>query len=856
MKKTLTILTALLVGALCLLACGDNEPVTKDVTSVTLSTTTLILYEGASETLTATVLPADADDKRLTWTSSDNSIATVNNGTVTAIKEGTTTITAKSHNNKTAVCAITVNKNIVDVTEVSLNKVEATLVVGTKETLIATIAPADATNKNVTWSSDKPAIATVSQSGEVTAIAVGEATITVTTEDGDKTATCAITVVATTIPVTAVSLNKTTLALTEGEKETLTATITPATATNKNVTWSSNKPDIATVNQSGEVTAIKTGEATITVTTEDGGKTATCAVTITIGVSGVSLNKASSTIVVGASETLTATVTPATATNKKVSWSSNNEPVATVSQTGEITAIAVGTATITVTTEDGNKTATCTVSISVAVTGVSLNKSSSTLTVGTQESLTATVSPTTATNKNITWSSNNEPIATVSQTGEITAIAVGTATITVTTEDGNKTATCAITVVAATVPVTGVNLNKTTLELLTGNGELLTATVAPTTATDKTVTWTSNNPAVATVSAGYVTALTSGAATITVTTTDGNFTATCAVTVPTPASTTGKVSINNGAEVDFTTGLLADKFTGTVTKIVFGNNATINGTDIKAMMALSATLTHLDMTKATIVQGGEAYPGGNGSSHNTVLYEISNHMFYEMAVLETVMLPANTTNIRVYAFRLCSQLKSYNIPEGVLMIEQSAFAGATMPTVSLPASLTYIPAMDGTLGRVNNINVAVANTTYASIDGVLYSKDQKTLIRCPYLRTSYSVPEGVTTLALSCFDVCSIASLNLPASLDIIYGSAIRLTQLTTLTIPANVRYMGSAITQNALLETIVVQAATPPAGSDCVRANSVLTAIYVPDASVAAYKAAAGWSNNAAIIKPMSEKP
>ena len=142
-------------------------------------------------------------------------------------------------------------------------------------------------------------------------------------------------------------------------------------------------------------------------------------------------------------------------------------------------------------------------------------------------------------------------------------------------------------------------------------------------------------------STGEKTAITAGTATITVTTADGSKTATCAVTVPAPASTTGKVSINGGAEVDFTTGSLADKLTGTVTKIVFGNNASINGTDVKAIMALGATLTHLDMTKATIVEGGEKYPGGFGSSHNTVQYEIGNYMFYEMAVLNTVLLPSN-----------------------------------------------------------------------------------------------------------------------------------------------------------------------------------------------------------------------
>ena len=173
---------------------------------------------------------------------------------------------------------------------------------------------------------------------------------------------------------------------------------------------------------------------------------------LTVHVTGVVLSNNSLTLAKGKQSMLSATVTPDDATNKNVTWTSSNTSVATVAQTGKVTAKAAGTATITATTVDGGFTATCEVTVTdgsstVAVTGVTLNKTSANLTVGGAETLTATVSPSNATNKNVTWTSSNTSVATVAN-GVVTAKAVGTATITVKTADGNKTATCAVTVTA------------------------------------------------------------------------------------------------------------------------------------------------------------------------------------------------------------------------------------------------------------------------------------------------------------------------------------------------------------------------------------------------------------------------
>ena len=459
LRQTMLLVAAVLLS-ISFWSCGKDDipepvPPVVSVTGVTLNKATITLLVGGSETLTATVAPKDAANKKVAWKSSDAAVATVDaNGKVTGVKAGEATITVTTEDGgKTATCQITVKANTVAVTGVTLNKSTLTLKVGASETLTATIAPADASNKNVTWASSDAAVATVDASGKVTGVAAGTATITVTTEDGGKTATCQVTVKANAVAVTGVTLNKASVELNVGASETLTATIAPADATNKNVTWASSDAAIATVDANGKVTGVKAGTATITVTTEDGGKTATCQVTVkanTVAVTGVTLNQTSISLVPGAGEGLKATVTPADATNKKVTWKSSNEAIATVDANGIVRGVAAGTATITVTTEDGGYTATCAVEVIniVNATGVTLNKTSTTIAVGASETLTATVTPDNATFKNVTWKSSNEAVATVDASGKVTGVAKGTATITVTTVMGGKTATCTVTVSA------------------------------------------------------------------------------------------------------------------------------------------------------------------------------------------------------------------------------------------------------------------------------------------------------------------------------------------------------------------------------------------------------------------------
>ena len=426
----------------------------------------------------------------------------------------------------------------IGVTSVTLDKTDLTLDVNGTAKLNATVKPDDATTKTVTWKSDNEGVAIVDNSGNVTAKAAGTATITATV-DG-KSASCKVTVngQTTTVPVQSVGLNTNKVELSVGEENKLVATVTPEAATNKEVTWASSTPEVATVDQDGKVVAQKPGNATITVTTKDGNKTATCEVTVKetpVAVTGVGLNTNKVELSVGEENKLVATITPKEATDQEVTWVCSKPEVATVDQNGKVVAHKPGNTTITVTTKDGNKTATCEVTVKetpVAVTGVGLNTNKVELSVGEENKLVATVTPEAAANRDVTWNSSKPAVATVDSTGKVVAQAPGTTTITVTTVDGNKTATCEVTVKETPVAVTGVGLNTNDLKLSAGEANTLVAAVTPKTATNPKVKWSSNNLAVATVdNNGKVVAQAPGTATITVTTEDGNKTVTCKVTV-------------------------------------------------------------------------------------------------------------------------------------------------------------------------------------------------------------------------------------------------------------------------------------------------------------------------------------
>ena len=272
-----------------------------------------------------------------------------------------------------------------------------------------------------------------------------------------------------------------------------------------------------------------------------------------IAVTTVSLDKISLTLEVGESYTLVVTVSPNNATDKSITWSSTNSSVATVSG-GKVTAKSEGATTITATAHNG-KSVSCIVTVNepapevIEVTSVSLNKTSLTFEIGESETLTATVLPSNATDKSVTWTSSAQTVVTV-EDGKVTTIESGTATITATTSNG-KTASCMITVIEPAlevIEVTSVSLDKTSLTLEIGESETLTTTILPNNATDKSVTWTSSDQSVAIVANGKITAVASGIAMITATASDGKA-ATCMVTVN---ATVPEITQVEGATIDGT----------------------------------------------------------------------------------------------------------------------------------------------------------------------------------------------------------------------------------------------------------------------------------------------------------------
>ena len=359
-------------------SCKKDEPVgpnqgnggggtqTVAVTGVSLSKSTISLTEGGSETLTATVTPSNATNKSVSWKSSDASVASVdNNGKVTAVKAGSATITVTtSDGGKTATCSVTVTSKTINVTGVTLDKTEIELLVGAEETLKATIAPDNATNKAVTWTTSDENIAKVSD-GKITAIKEGEATITVTTTDGSKTATCKVTVKA--VPLEGLSVDPATLEIVEGETKQLEVKFTPESYADKSVNWASDNTSVATVDENGLVKAIKPGECKIFVeSAKDKTKQAFCEVTVTPDptLKGISFPYTSLTMKKGETKQIQVVFDPEYATNKNVTWKSSDPAVVTVDNTGTVTAVWNGEADITATSQEGGFTATCKVTVS------------------------------------------------------------------------------------------------------------------------------------------------------------------------------------------------------------------------------------------------------------------------------------------------------------------------------------------------------------------------------------------------------------------------------------------------------------------------------------------------------------
>jgi len=525
------------------------------VSSVFVSLETGTLEVGQVTKAKATLTDAEGTTltgRAVAWQSSNPAIATVNSlGVVTAVARGTATISAIAEGKVGGANLTVATKNVASVV-VSPNPASAA--VGQKARLTATVKDASGgvlIGRTITWTSGNPAVATVSATGLVTAVSVGTATISASTAGVSGASQFQ----STTVAAASVSVSPSAPNVHVGEDVQLTATATDASGNvlaSRVPTWSSSNPIVATVSSSGRVTGVSKGTATVTATVD--GKSAPASVSvanaapapvasITVTLNASSINAGQSTQAVAVTRDAAGNVV----TGRTIAWSSAAPALATVSASGVVSALAAGSVSISATSEGVSNSATLIIIGSTQpVATVSLSAPSTSMIAGQTQALSVTLkdaSGNTLTGRTIAWSSSSTSVATVSPSGQVTAVGAGSAVITATSEGKSGTLTLKVAAapvdppasVAVTAPVTTLAIGQTTQ-----------ATAVPkdskgTPLTGRTVAWSSSSPGIATVSAtGLITAVSAG--TVAIKATIDGVVGTLGITVSATTGTSGTVT--------------------------------------------------------------------------------------------------------------------------------------------------------------------------------------------------------------------------------------------------------------------------------------------------------------------------
>lgn len=350
-----------------------------------------------------------------------------------------------------AICSCKKDDSDVKVTSVKVTTQSFTLTnAGDSKTLDWSIMPSNATNTKVSWQSRNTQVASVDQTGKVVAVSDGSTYIAINTADGNKRDSVMVIVDIT--PATPLLINKAQNSVVQGESLPLNFTSKPQEVDDQKLTWISRNTSIATVSNYGVVSAVSVGSTYIVAQTSDAKHKDSVQITVVARpVTGVSINEEDFSIAKGATKQLTYIVTPDNATNKEVSWRSLNTSVATVDNNGLVAAVGVGNAYIVVMTADGGLEDRVLITVEEPVTGISISPENLSIFVGYTSQLSYSIEPSNATNKVVKWSSSNPSVATVSENGLVTAVAVGSTQITATTVSGSKQASAAINVLAANI---------------------------------------------------------------------------------------------------------------------------------------------------------------------------------------------------------------------------------------------------------------------------------------------------------------------------------------------------------------------------------------------------------------------
>ena len=482
------------------------------------------VYIGSTLQLTPVFTPEDTTIRDVTWTTSDETKATVDaDGVVTGVAEGTAVVTATykdtTNDNKvwTSTCIVTVEKAPIYATGFEVSPTTQNIICGDNFTITPKFTPEDTTNQTVVYQSLDETIITVDSNGVVTGVGPGDAIVQCTSVDGGFNATVAVHVE----KAVDFKLSPSTRELAIGHSFTPKKVVTPANST-KTATWKSSNTNIATVNSAGKVTAKKAGTCTITCTLTKYRQSATCKVRVGKLHTKVSLNKSNIRMGLNQSYRLKATVESNAGKIPGVKWKSSSSRILKVSSGGKITAKHVGIAKVTAMAKDSTHAkASCKVIVIRRASSIKLNTNYTVIYVGRSKKLTATVKPKSASVKKVKWTTSDKSIAQVNAAGKVWAIAEGDAYITATTTDGsNKRARCFVKVVEPT-PITSIVVAQQDVTMKRGDNLKLSYSVLPSDNSDD-IEFSSDNKRVATVNKkGVVKAVGTGNAAITILATSG-----------------------------------------------------------------------------------------------------------------------------------------------------------------------------------------------------------------------------------------------------------------------------------------------------------------------------------------------
>lgn len=528
--KKLCIFLCLLLPLMMFAACNnqqdpeDSTPGNTEKVGIAINAgTALTIGVGETKQLSAINLKNDSVTSAVHWESDNAAVVSVDyNGLVTGVSDGTANITVTSADGKyRATCAVTVSSVLLGLNfETPTMEVEK----GDQVTLNVILSPANITNVTLTWVTGDPKIATVSD-GVVTAVGNGTTSIIVSDADRKHASVCTITVVTT---ATDLELDEHMVMLNKGTTHQLNATLLPEGTSDTTVTWKTSNPEVATVSKDGTVTAIAGGAAIITATSANG-KTDSCNVVVTSPVESVTLDAEELVLNVGQVQRLLATILPVDANNQEMVWSSSDLSVVTVDGTGAVNALKTGTAVITVTTVDGYFTASCNVTVKNVVTEITFESEGSDLEQGKTLQLLPIFNPVDADEPILTWTTSDPAIATVDENGLVTAVGLGDAVITVTTENG-VTATYNIHVIELEIFIEKIVV-ESILTVKVAAPFKLAISLIPTNTTEG-YTITSADPSIVRVAAdGTLIPIKAGGTIITITSKSGKVSAKCGIYV-------------------------------------------------------------------------------------------------------------------------------------------------------------------------------------------------------------------------------------------------------------------------------------------------------------------------------------